>query len=145
MQGTFSAKPAEVSRSWYVVDATDKPLGRLASDIARVLRGKHRPTFTPHVDTGDFVVVINAGKISLSGDKLQSKFYYKHSTHAGGLKRRSAGEMLDRKPEFILENAVKGMIPKNPLGRAILKKLKVYATAEHPHAAQNPQPLPANF
>ena len=145
MERTFSAKPEEVTRSWYVVDASSKPLGRLASDIARVLRGKHKPTFTPHVDTGDFVVVINARQVALTGNKLTNKFYYAHSGHAGGLTTRSAAEMLQHKPEFLLEKAVRGMLPKNSLGRHMLGKLKVYPAAEHPHVAQQPKALPAQF
>src|ERR1019366_238752 len=110
MQGTYSAKAPEITREWYVVDATNRPLGRLASDIARVLRGKHRPTFTPHVDTGDFVIVLNADKVALTGNKLTSKFYYSHSGYAGGLRTRSVSEMLRKKPEFVIEKAVRGMI-----------------------------------
>ena len=143
MQGTYSAKAEEVaaSRSWYIVDASDKRLGRLASEIARVLRGKHKPTFTPHVDTGDFVVVINADKVALSGNKLTGKNYYSYSGHVGGLRTTTAGDMLKRDPSHLLEHAVKGMLPKNSLGRKIFAKLKVYASTQHPHAAQNPQPL----
>lgn len=145
MNGTYTAKPAEINRSWYVVDATDKPLGRLASDIARVLRGKHKPTFTPHVDTGDFVVVINAEKVALTGSKATQKFYYRFSGHPGGLRETSAAAMLEHKPEYPLEHAVKGMLPKNSLGRDMLSKLKIYAGAEHPHTAQSPVALPATF
>jgi large subunit ribosomal protein L13 len=145
MQGTFSARAADVQRSWYVVDATGKPLGRLASEIARVLRGKHRPIFTPHVDTGDFVVVVNAGKVALSGNKLEDKMYYQHSGYPGGLRTTSAADMLVRKPEFLIEKAVRGMLPKNPLGRKMALKLKVYAASDHPHHAQKPQPLPVRL
>lgn len=147
MERTFTAKPAEVAtqRQWYLVDATNKPLGRIASDIARVLRGKHKPSFTPHVDTGDFVVVVNSAQVALTGNKVNDKFYYKHSGYAGGLRKRSAAEQLQRKPEFVLEKAVKGMLPKGPLGRAMLSKLKVYGGAEHPHAAQQPKALPSVF
>ncbi len=147
MERTFTARPAEVAtqRQWYLVDATNKPLGRLASDIARVLRGKHKPTFTPHVDTGDFVVVVNSAQVALTGNKVNDKFYYKHSGYPGGLRKRSAAEVLQRKPEFVLEKAVKGMLPKGPLGRAMLSKLKVYGGAEHPHEAQQPKALPAVF
>ncbi|MEZ4407971.1 MAG: 50S ribosomal protein L13 [Polyangiales bacterium] len=147
MERTFTARPAEVTtqRQWYLVDATNKPLGRLASDIARVLRGKHKPTFTPHVDTGDFVVVVNSAQVALTGNKVNDKFYYKHSGYPGGLRKRSAAEVLQRKPEFIIEKAVKGMLPKGPLGRAMLSKLKVYGGAEHPHEAQQPKTLPAVF
>jgi large subunit ribosomal protein L13 len=142
MQSTYSAKPTDVTRSWFIVDATNKPLGRLASEIASVLRGKHRPTYTPHVDTGDFVVVINAEKIALSGNKLETKKYYSYSGHMGGLRTTSAKDMLATKPEHLIEHAVKGMLPKNPLGRKMFTKLKVYAAAEHPHKAQQPKPLP---
>ena len=140
---TFVAKKesADLLRTWFVVDATDKPLGRLASEIASVLRGKHKPTYTPHVDTGDFVVVVNAGKIKLTGNKLDKKFYYRHSGIPGGFKQESARHLLARMPELPLEKAVKGMLPKNVLGREMLTKLKIYATADHPHAAQKPQPL----
>jgi large subunit ribosomal protein L13 len=142
MQSTYSAKPSEVTRSWFIVDATNKPLGRLASQIASVLRGKHRPTYTPHVDTGDFVIVINAAKVALTGNKLQAKNYYSFSGYPGGLRTTKAKDMLARKPEHLIEHAVKGMLPKNPLGRKMFTKLKVYAAAEHPHKAQQPKPLP---
>jgi len=140
---TTSTKPrdAEKARVWYVVDATDKPLGRLASEIARVLRGKHKPTFTPHVDTGDFVIVVNAGKVRLTGQKLDKKFYYRHSGIPGGFKAEAYRHVLERKPELPIEKAVKGMLPKNVLGRQMLTKLKVYATPDHPHAAQQPKVL----
>jgi large subunit ribosomal protein L13 len=145
MQRTYSAKITDIQRSWFVVDATGKPLGRLASEIARVLRGKHRPTFTPHVDTGDFVVVVNADKVALTGNKLTQKQYYAHSGYPGGLRATRAVDMLKRKPTFLIERAVHGMLPKNPLGRRMATKLKVYASPEHPHAAQNPQPLPVRL
>jgi large subunit ribosomal protein L13 len=132
---------AQASRSWVVVDATGKPLGRLASAIAHVLRGKHKASFTPHVDTGDFVIVVNADKVLLTGNKLDGKFYYHHSGIPGGFKAESYRHLLDRKPEFPIEKAVKGMLPKNVLGRSMLTKLKIYATPDHPHAAQKPQPL----
>jgi large subunit ribosomal protein L13 len=138
---TFSAKKKEIERSWFLVDAENKVLGRLAAKIAAVLRGKHKPVFTPHVDTGDFVIVINADKIHLTGTKLDNKMYYRHSGYPGGIKGVSAGEMLDKKPEAIIEHAVKGMLPKNKLGRQQLKKLKVYAGTEHPHESQMPQEL----
>jgi large subunit ribosomal protein L13 len=146
-QQTFSAKPAEAlaQRTWWVVDASDKPLGRLASEIAAVLRGKHKPTFTPHVDTGDFVVVVNCAKVKLSGQKLDKKFYYHHSGSPGGIRKESYRHLLVRKPEFAIEKAVKGMLPKNVLGRQILTKLKVYTTPDHPHAAQKPQPFVTKF
>ncbi len=142
---TFIAKPAEITRSWFIVDAAGRPLGRLASDIARVLRGKHRPTFTTNVDTGDFVIVINAEKVAFTGSKVDKKFYYSHSGFFGGLKKRSVADMLKHKPEFPIEKAVRGMLPKNSLGRAQGLKLKVYAGADHPHAAQQPVALPTEF
>ncbi len=142
-QKTFAANDvsAQASRVWFVVDAANKPLGRLASEIATVLRGKHKPTFTPHVDTGDFVIVVNADKVRLTGNKLDNKFYYRHSGIPGGFKQESYRHLLARNPEFPIEKAVKGMLPKNVLGREMLTKLKIYATADHPHAAQKPQPL----
>ena len=132
---------AEANRAWWVVDATDKPLGRLASEIASVLRGKHKPTFTTHEDTGDFVIVVNADKVRLTGNKLDGKFYYSHSGIPGGFAAESYRHLLARKPTFPIEKAVKGMLPKNVLGREMITKLKVYATPDHPHAAQKPQPL----
>ena len=141
MQGTYSAKAEEITRSWFIVDAAGKPLGRLASEIARVLRGKHRPTFTPHVDTGDFVVVINAEKIHVTGNKLEQKRYWRHSGYPGGIKSRTLAEMLDRRPEEVIRKAVKGMLPRNRLGRKQLTKLKVYAGPDHPHAAQKPKEM----
>ncbi len=138
---TFSAKAHEVRRDWFVVDATDKVLGRLAADIATRLRGKHKPEYTPHVDTGDFVVVVNAGKIRVTGAKAEGKMYYRHSTYPGGVYETSFAKMQQRFPGRVLEKAVKGMLPKGPLGYAMIKKLKVYASADHPHAAQQPQPL----
>ncbi len=138
---TFSAKKKEIERSWFLVDAENKVLGRLAAKVAAVLRGKHKPVFTPHVDTGDFVIVINADKIHLTGTKLDNKMYYRHSGYPGGIKGVSAGEMLDKKPEAIIQHAVRGMLPKNKLGRQQLRKLKVYAGTEHPHESQMPQEL----
>ncbi|MFP4129735.1 MAG: 50S ribosomal protein L13 [Halorhodospira sp.] len=138
---TYSAKPAEVQRDWYLVDATDKTLGRLASEIARRLRGKHKPAFTPHVDAGDYIVVINADKIRLTGKKEQDKQYVWHSGYPGGIKSRNVAEVRARHPERLIEHAVRGMLPKNRLGRSMLKKLKVYAGSEHRHHAQQPQPL----
>ena len=140
---TLTAKKADAdkSRAWFVVDATDKPLGRLASEIARVLRGKHKPSFTPHIDTGDFVIVVNASKVKLTGNKLDKKFFYHHSGIPGGFKAEAYRSLLERKPEWPIEKAVKGMLPKNVLGRQMLTKLKVYATPDHPHAAQQPKPL----
>jgi len=139
---TLSAKASEIERRWFVVDATDQPLGRLASRIAVVLRGKHRPEFTPHVDTGDFVVVVNASKIKLTGNKLEQKKWYRHSGSPGGFKATPYKTLVAEKPEFVIEKAVKGMLPKTSLGRQIHKKLKVYAGETHPHGAQQPQPLP---
>ena len=138
---TYSPKPGEVDRAWHVIDATDVVLGRLASQAATLLRGKHKPTFAPHIDTGDFVVIVNAGKVSLSGNKGDRKFVYRHSGRPGGLKRRSVTELLATQPERLVERAIKGMLPKNKLGRAMARKLKVYASAQHPHAAQRPQPF----
>jgi large subunit ribosomal protein L13 len=139
---SFTAHKGEVPRQWYVVDAQGKVLGRLASRIAMVLRGKTKPTFTPHLDTGDFVVVVNAAQVQLTGRKLDNKFYYRHSGYMGGLKETSARQLLAKKPEEVLRHAVRGMLPKNSLGRHLLKKLKVYAGGEHPHQAQQPAPLP---
>ncbi|MDD8052021.1 MAG: 50S ribosomal protein L13 [Verrucomicrobiota bacterium] len=138
---TYSAKPSEVERKWYVVDATGKTLGRLSVQIANILRGKHRPTFTPHVDTGDFVVVVNAEKIRVTGKKADQMVYQRYSGYPGGLKEIPYRQMLERHPERILEHAVKGMIPHNRLGRSVYGKLKVYAGPDRPHAAQQPEPL----
>jgi large subunit ribosomal protein L13 len=140
---TFVAKPvtAHATRAWLVVDAADKPLGRLASEIARVLRGKHKASYTPHVDTGDYVIVVNADKVKLTGNKLDKKFYYRHSGIPGGFKATPYRTLLDEKPTLPVEKAVKGMLPHNVLGREMIKKLHVYATPDHPHAAQKPQPL----
>jgi large subunit ribosomal protein L13 len=138
---TATTASAQVSRAWFVVDAANKPLGRLASEIAKVLRGKHKATYTPHVDTGDFVIVVNADKVRLTGQKLDKKFFYRHSGIPGGFKAESYRHVLARKPELPIEKAVKGMLPKNVLGREMLTKLKIYATPDHPHAAQKPQPL----
>jgi large subunit ribosomal protein L13 len=137
---TYSPKPGEVERRWHVIDANDIVLGRLASQAARLLRGKHKPQFANHVDTGDFVIVVNAEKVAVTGAKL-NEFRYRHSGYPGGLSRRTVGELLETKPERVIELAVKGMLPKNTLGRAQLKKLKVYAGPDHPHAAQKPQPF----
>ena len=142
-QTTFSATQAQAQagRSWYVIDAAGKPLGRLASEVARVLRGKHKPTYTPHQDTGDFVIVVNADKVRLTGNKLDQKFYSHHSGIPGGFKQESYRHLLQRKPTFPIEKAVKGMLPRNKLAAAQLRKLKVYAGPEHPHAAQSPQTM----
>lgn len=141
MTTTVSTKPAEVRRAWYLVDADGKTLGRLATEIARRLRGKHKPQYTPHVDTGDYIVVVNAEKIRVTGNKLQDKMYYRHTGYVGNLKSISLGKLLDSTPERAIETAVKGMLPRGPLGRAMFKKLRVYAGAEHGHQAQQPQPL----
>ncbi len=138
---TYSAKPGEVSRDWFVVDAADKTLGRLASEIAHRLRGKHKPEYTPHVDTGDYIVVINAEKVRVTGAKARDKMYHRHTGYPGGLKSLSFEKMIDQSPERVIQIAVKGMLPRNPLGRAMFKKLKVYAGSEHPHSAQQPQAL----
>ena len=138
---TISAKSSDIDRKWFVVDATDVALGRLASRVATVLRGKHRPQYTPHADTGDFVIVLNAGKVKLTGNKREGKFYYRHSGYPGGLTAESYRHLLERKPELAIEKAVKGMLPKGSLGRQMRRKLKVYATGTHPHAAQKPEPL----
>ena len=136
---TFSAKAHEVRRDWFLVDATDKTLGRLASEIARRLRGKHKPEYTPHVDTGDYIIVVNADKVHVTGNKATDKMYYRHSGFPGGLRELSFTEMQERYPERIIQAAVKGMTPKNRLGRQIMSKLRVYAGPDHPHAAQNPR------
>ncbi|WP_408005355.1 50S ribosomal protein L13 [Pseudalkalibacillus berkeleyi] len=136
---TYMAKPKEVERKWYVVDAAGKTLGRLSTEVASILRGKHKPTFTPHVDTGDNVIILNASKIELTGKKMSDKLYHRHTGHPGGLRTRTAQEMRDTRPEKMLELAVKGMLPKNSLGRKMIKKLHVYAGNEHPHQAQNPE------
>src|ERR671914_1482861 len=138
---TWTAKPGEGTRDWYVVDAEGKTLGRLATRIADTLRGKNKPQFTPHVDTGDFVVVVNAEKIHVTGKKLDEKIYYRHSGYPGGIRQRTLREQLDRRPTEVIRLAVKGMLPKNKLAAAQLRKLKIYAGPEHPHAAQCPEPL----
>ena len=138
---TYTPKPGEVDRQWHVIDATDVVLGRLASQVAVLLRGKHKATFAPHVDTGDFVIVVNAGKVALTGNKRQTKVAYRHSGYPGGLRAVGYEELLTKRPERAIELAVKGMLPHNRLGRQLIKKLKVYAGAEHPHAAQQPQPF----
>lgn len=138
---TFSAKPATVKRDWFVVDATDKTLGRLAAEIARRLRGKHKPEYTPHVDTGDYIVVVNAEKVRVTGNKVTDKMYYRHTGYPGGIKEFTFEKMIERSPQRVIELAVKGMLPRNPLGRAMRRKLKVYAGPEHNHSAQQPQPL----
>lgn len=138
---TVSTKPAEVRRDWFVVDAEGKTLGRLSTEIARRLRGKHKPEYTPHVDTGDYIVVVNAEKVHVTGNKMKDKMYYHHTGYIGNLKSISLEKLLDKAPERVIESAVKGMLPKNPLGRAMFKKLKVYAGPKHQHEAQQPQAL----
>jgi large subunit ribosomal protein L13 len=140
---TYAVKASEIERRWWVVDATDQTLGRLATRIATLLEGKHKPIYSPHLDTGDHVVVVNAGGIKVTGDKLRQKIYYRHSNYPGGLKAENLETLLARKPELVIERAVKGMLPQNRLGRAMFRKLKVYRGAEHPHAAQ--QPADANL
>ncbi len=138
---TFMASPATIDRKWYVVDATDMTLGRLASEVAKVLRGKNKPIFTPHMDTGDYVIIVNASKVKVTGRKMDQKIYYHHSDYVGGMKEATLKEMMAKKPEKVIELAVKGMLPKGPLGRQMYTKLHVYAGAEHPHAAQKPEVL----
>ena len=138
---TYVAKPSTIERNWLIVDAKDQRLGRLATRIADNLRGKTKPVYTPHIDTGDFVVVINASRIAVTGRKMDNKIYYRHTGYPGGLKQRTLAEMMDKKPEEVIRLAVKGMLPKNRLGRAQLRKLKIYAGPEHPHAAQNPEEM----
>ncbi|BCA79836.1 50S ribosomal protein L13 [Desulfuromonas sp. AOP6] len=138
---TQVAKKEEIKRSWFVVDLEDKVLGRVATEIARVLRGKHKPVFTPSVDTGDFVIVLNADKVKLTGNKMADKFYYRHTGYPGGIRSVNAEKLLENKPEELIKKAVKGMLPKNKLGRQMFRKLKVYAGSDHPHAAQQPKEL----
>ena len=138
---TYNAKPGEIARDWYVVDAEGQTLGRLATRIADTLRGKGKPAYTPHVDTGDFIIVVNAAKVRVTGNKLDQKRYYRHSGYPGGLRSRTLREQLERRPEEVLRKAVKGMLPRNRLARQQITKLKIYAGPEHPHEAQNPRPL----
>ncbi len=141
---TISANKETVKRSWYLVDATDKTLGRLSTEIANRLRGKHKPEYTPHVDTGDYIVVVNAEKVKVTGNKVSDKVYYRHTGYPGGIKSVTFGELIEKAPERAIETAVKGMMPKNKLSNAMLSKLKVYAGSEHPHSAQQPTPLEIN-
>ncbi len=141
MKNTYMQKKEEVSRNWYVIDATDMTLGRLAAKVATILRGKHKPTYTPHIDCGDYVIVVNASKVNLTGNKLDKKIYYNHSGYPGGLRERTARTMIENYPEEMIERAVKGMLPKGRLGRQMYKKLFVYAGSEHPHQAQQPVEL----
>ncbi len=138
---SFMASPSTIERKWYVVDATGHTLGRLASEVAKVLRGKNKPIFTPHMDTGDFVIIVNADKIKVTGKKMEQKIYYRHSAYVGGMKETTLKDMMAKKPERVIELAVKGMLPKGPLGRTMIKKLHVYAGPEHGHAAQKPEVL----
>ena len=138
---TYTAKPSDIDRRWYVVDADGKTLGRLASEVAKVLRGKHKPIYTPHMDTGDFVIVVNAERVHLTGNKLRDKLYVRHSNYPGGLKVMTYEHLLERHPERAIERAVKGMLPHNRLGRKLYRKLKVYRGPKHPHQAQRPEPL----
>ena len=141
---TFSAKPAEVRRDWYVVDATNKTLGRLSTEIAHRLRGKHKPEYTPHVDTGDYIVVVNADKIRVTGNKMKDKMYHRYTGYIGNLKSMPLEKLMEKSPERVLQLSVKGMMPRNPLGRKMLSKLRVFAGPEHPHEAQQPIPLDIN-
>ena len=138
---SYMASPATIERKWYVVDATGHTLGRLTSEIAKILRGKNKPTYTPHIDTGDYVIVVNADKIKVTGKKMDQKIYYRHSDYVGGMKEATLKEMMNKKPEDVITLAVKGMLPKGPLGRSMIKKLHVYAGPEHVHAAQQPEVL----
>lgn len=138
---TFSAKPESIQRDWYVVDAEGKTLGRLATEVASRLRGKHRPEYTPHVDTGDYIVVVNADKVAVTGNKAESKIYYSHTEYPGGIKDISFQDLIKKAPQRVIQSAVKGMLPRGPLGREMFRKLKIYAGSEHPHAAQQPQTL----
>ena len=142
---SFMASPATIERKWYVIDAEGQTLGRLSSEIAKILRGKNKPTFTPFIDTGDNVIVVNAEKIKVTGKKMDQKIYYKHSDYPGGMRETTLREMLDKKPTDVITLAVKGMLPKGPLGRSMIEKLHVYAGAEHPHAAQKPEALEIKF
>lgn len=142
---TYSPKPAEVERAWWVVDASGLPLGRLASEIAQILRGKHKPTYAPHVDVGDHVVVVNASEVKVTSGKSETKIYYRHSGFPGGLKAENFERLVERHPEAIIERAVRGMLPKNKLGRKMISKLKVYPGPDHPHQAQSPQPMTFNI
>jgi len=141
MNKTFSPKPGDITRAWWLVDATDLPLGRLASEVATILRGKHKPTYAPHVDGGDFVVIVQAGRVAVTSDKSQQKIYYRHSGYPGGIKAETFESLRQRRPEAIIERAVRGMLPKTKLGRQMARKLRVYAGPDHPHASQDPQAL----
>lgn len=138
---TFTVTPEDIHHDWYIVDASDKVLGRLASEIARRLRGKHKPEYTPHADTGDYIIVINAARVHVTGKKIEDKLYYRHSGYPGGLKVTNFAKLMQKDPREIIEHAVRGMLPRNPLGRAMLRKLKIYSGAEHLHSSQQPKPL----
>ena len=142
---SFMASPAPIERKWYVVDAQGQTLGRLAAEIAKVLRGKNKPIYTPHIDTGDYVIVVNADKVKVTGKKMDQKIYYNHSDYTGGMRETTLRELMAKKPASVIELAVKGMLPKGPLGRAMIAKLHVYAGAEHPHAAQKPEVLEIKY
>ncbi len=142
---TYSPKPSDIERQWHVVDATDLPLGRLASEVAQILRGKHKAIYSPHMDCGDFVIVVNADKVAVTSGKSKNKIYYRHSGYPGGIRAETFESLRERRPEAIVERAVRGMLPKNRLGRKMIKKLKVYAGPDHPHQAQMPQPLDLNI
>ena len=144
-QKTYTPKLGDIERAWWVVDATNLPLGRLASEVAQLLRGKHKPQFTPHVDTGDHVIVINASNVAVTSNKSEQKIYYRHSGYPGGIKAESFERLLERRPEAIVERAIRGMLPKNRLGRAMFRKLRVYGAGEHPHESQKPQPRELNI
>ncbi len=144
-QKTYTPKPGDIERAWWIVDATDLPLGRLASEVAQLLRGKHKPQFTPYVDTGDHVIVINAARVAVTSNKSEKKIYYRHSGYPGGIKAESFERLLERRPEAVVERAIRGMLPKNRLGRAMFRKLRVYGGAEHPHGSQKPQPRDLNI
>ncbi|HEX2154123.1 MAG TPA: 50S ribosomal protein L13 [Acidimicrobiia bacterium] len=142
---TYSPKPGDITRQWWVIDAADLPLGRLASEVAQILRGKHKPTYAPHMDTGDHVIVVNADRVAVTSEKAQQKIYYRHSGFPGGIKAETFDSLIRRRPEAVIERAVRGMLPKNKLGRQMARKLKVYAGTDHPHQAQSPSPLDLNI
>lgn len=144
MKKTYSAKKSDITRNWHIIDAEDAVLGRMASKVAHILKGKHKPIYTPSIDTGDHVVIINAEKVKLTGKKLENKIYWRHSGYTGGIKSRTAGDIMEKSPEKVIRHAIAGMLPKNTIGRKMIKKLKVYAGPDHPHKAQQPKPLGAN-
>lgn len=144
MKKTYSAKKGDITRQWHIVDAEDAVLGRMASKVAHILKGKHKPIYTPSIDTGDHVVIINAKKVKLTGKKLENKIYWRHSGYTGGIKSKTAGDIMEKNPEKVIRHAIAGMLPKNTIGRKMIKKLKIYAGSDHPHTAQQPKPLGAN-